>query len=73
MQNSPKGQSFGMVEVSLVKQTPSARRSKAGVAPKAKPPDKEIVRRVEEARPGAMATEPTFDRIIPLIALSKRC
>jgi hypothetical protein len=36
------------------------------VALKANPPDKEIVRRVEEAWPGAMAmaTEPTFDHII---------
>jgi hypothetical protein len=40
---------------------------KGKVPPKAKPRDKEVVRRVEEARPGAKATEPTFDAIIEAI------
>ena len=35
--------------------------------PKPKPQDKEIIRRVEKARPGAKATEPTFDDIIDAI------
>jgi hypothetical protein len=35
--------------------------------PKPKPHDKEVVRRVEKARPGAKATEPTFDVIIEAI------
>jgi hypothetical protein len=37
---------------------------KGRVPPKPKPHDKEVVRRVEEARPGAKATEPTFEAII---------
>ncbi len=37
------------------------------VPPKSKPQDKEVVRRVEKARPGAQATEPTFDVIIDAI------
>jgi hypothetical protein len=40
---------------------------KGRVPPKPKPHDKEVVRRVEEARPGAKATEPTFDAIIEAI------
>ncbi len=35
--------------------------------PKAKPPDKEVIRRVEKTRPGAKATDPTFDAIIEAI------
>ena len=35
--------------------------------PKPKPHDKEVVRRVEKARPGAKATEPTFEAIIEAI------
>ena len=35
--------------------------------PKPKPHDKEVIRRVEKARPGAKATEPTFDAIIDAI------
>ena len=37
------------------------------MSPKAKPPDKEIIRRVEKARPGAKATDPSFDAIIDAI------
>jgi hypothetical protein len=35
--------------------------------PKPKPHDKEVVRRVEKARPGAKTTEPTFEAIIDAI------
>jgi hypothetical protein len=35
--------------------------------PKPKPHDKEVIRRVEKARPGAKATDPTFDAIIEAI------
>lgn len=35
--------------------------------PRPKPHDKEQARRVEKARPGASATEPTFDAIIEAI------
>jgi hypothetical protein len=35
--------------------------------PKPKPHDKEVIRRVEKARPGAKAIEPTFDAIIEAI------
>jgi hypothetical protein len=44
----------------------SLKPSKAGVAPEANPPGK-IVRRVEEARPGAMATEPIVDSVMEAI------
>ena len=37
---------------------------KGRMPPKPKPSDKEVARRVEKARPGAKATEPTFDDII---------
>ncbi len=40
---------------------------KGRVPPKPKPHDKEVIRRVEKARPGAKATEPTFDAIIEAI------
>jgi hypothetical protein len=40
---------------------------KGRVPPKPKPHDKEVIRRVEKARPGAKATEPTFDAIIDAI------
>jgi hypothetical protein len=35
--------------------------------PKPKPHDAEVTRRVEEARPGAKAADPTFDAIIEAI------
>jgi len=35
--------------------------------PKPKPHDKEVIRRVENARPGAKATDPTFETIIDAI------
>ena len=37
------------------------------VPPKPKPHDKEVIRRVEKARPGAKATDPTFDAIIEAV------
>jgi len=37
------------------------------VPPKPRPHDKEVVRRVEKARPGAKTTESTFDAIIDAI------
>jgi hypothetical protein len=40
---------------------------KGRVPPKPKPHDKEVIRRVEKARPGAKATEPTFEIIIDAI------
>jgi len=40
---------------------------KGRVPPKPKPHDKEVIRRVEKARPGAKATEPTFEAIIEAI------
>jgi hypothetical protein len=40
---------------------------KGKVPPKAKPHDKEVIRCVEKARPGAKATEPTFEAIIDAI------
>jgi hypothetical protein len=40
---------------------------KGRVSPKPKPHDKEVIRRVEKARPGAKATDPTFDAIIEAI------
>jgi hypothetical protein len=40
---------------------------KGTVPPKPKPHDKEVIRRVEKARPGAKATDPTFDAIIEAI------
>jgi hypothetical protein len=40
---------------------------KGRMPPKPKPHDKEVIRRVERARPGAKATEPTFDAIIDAI------
>jgi hypothetical protein len=44
---------------------------KGRVPPKPKPHDKEVIRRVEKARPGAKATEPTFDAIIDAILDAK--
>jgi hypothetical protein len=35
--------------------------------PKPKPHDKEVIRRVEKARPGAKTVEPTFGAIIEAI------
>lgn len=35
--------------------------------PKPKPHDKEVIRRVEKARPGAKTTEPAFETIIDAI------
>jgi len=40
---------------------------KGRVPPKPKPHDKEVIRRVEKARPGAKTVEPTFDAIIEAI------
>jgi hypothetical protein len=40
---------------------------KGRVPPKPKPHDKEVIRRVEKARPGAKTTEPTFETIIDAI------
>jgi hypothetical protein len=40
---------------------------KGRMAPKSKPHDKEVIRRFEKARPGAKATDPTFDTIIEAI------
>jgi len=40
---------------------------KGRVPPKPKPHDDEVARRVEKARPGAKATDPTFDAIAEAI------
>ncbi len=40
---------------------------KGRVPPKPKPHDKEVIRRVEKARPGAKTTEPAFETIIDAI------
>lgn len=42
-----------------------------GSVPKGKPHDTEVIRRVEKVRPGAKATEPTFEQIIEAILVDR--